>query len=201
MAGFRFDATTHVYWQGTRQLPAISTILRAQHDRGPWFTAEHLARGTAVHAATLAFDLGSSSVQFLTAQLPGEWRGFFTAYVEFRQQAVCRWAALEQPRMHRKYRFAGTPDRVGWINGQLAILEIKTGSPADWHALQTAAQDVLIEKPDRWGVRRRFAVYLAADGRFKLRSHPSAADYLKFFQTLQDFHTQPQELPTEEGRD
>jgi hypothetical protein len=90
---------------------------------------------------------------------------------------------LEEPRGHAALGFAGTPDRVGTLNGRPTILEIKTGTEAGWHGLQTAAQDVLLHRT--YGRYQRKALYLGADGRPRLRSHADSGDYLRFFDALE----------------
>jgi hypothetical protein len=187
---FRFDAERHIYTVGTTEVPAVSTIVKAAHlanggqAGGPWFTQEHRDRGKAVHAATLALDLGSADLSALLVWLKPAWQPFLFAYAEFRKSCRCKWTQMEQPRVHRRLKFAGTPDRVGTLNDWPALLELKTGSPAPWHGIQTAGQDTLM--PSRG--RRRYVVYLSSDGRYKLREHTDSGDYLKFLAALQAYH-------------
>lgn len=186
-ATFRFSSADHTYRLGDRVVPAISTIVRWVHDAsGPWLTEESRARGKAVHAATLELDLGAATADVLQARLAPEWRAFFYAYVQFRESCACRWQQLEQPAVHRRLLFAGTPDRVGTVNDFPALLELKTGTPAAWHPLQTAGQDILLGR--RHGALRRFVVYLRSDGTFRLQRHEDPVDYLRFFAALQSYH-------------
>ena len=179
---FRFKADTHTYFVGTRPVPAITTVLRASGrvKEGPWFKPEHRERGKAVHLATLYFDLG------LKQLVDPRWEGYFEGYVKFARETRPRWRELEQPRLHRKLGYAGTPDRIGFVIHGDAIVEIKTGGVSDWHAIQTAAQDILIGGPAPG--RRRLALYLPGDGEYFLREHKHSTDYLKFFTDLQKVH-------------
>jgi hypothetical protein len=187
---FRFSAETHIYTVGGVIVPAVSTIVQHAHraaggsSGGPWFTDEHRERGKAVHAATLALDQSSLEYDDLLKWLKPAWQPFFFAYFEFRKHCRCQWALMEQARVHRALKFAGTPDRVGTLNDWPAILELKTGSPAPWHGVQTAGQDILMGSRGR----RRYVVYLTSDGRYKLREHTDSGDYLKFLSALQAFH-------------
>lgn len=172
---------------GDTEVPAIGTIVKWARDTtdGPWMKAEHRDRGRAVHAATLAIDLGDSA-QAVMARMPEEWRPFLFAYCEFRQTVAMRWTQIEQPLVHRDLYFAGTPDRVGTMNDVPTLLEIKTGHATTWHAIQTAGQDILIDPHQN--IRRRYVVYLTADGKHRLRRHMDTGDYLKFLSALQRYH-------------
>lgn len=172
---FTFDRATHTYRVGSTAVPGITSIIRrAGLTDEEWASEDALARGTAVHWATLALDLGDEAV------LRPEWLGYLKAWREFRRAVPCAWTELEQPRLARGYGFAGTPDRIGTLRGRPAVVEIKTGGAADWHPLQTAAQELLLGGVP--GQRIRRAVYLAADGRFTVRRHEDPTDYLRFLE-------------------
>jgi hypothetical protein len=180
---FRFDRTTHRYSVGRRAVPGITSVIRAAgHSDYEWVTAEAMRRGTAVHAATLAHDLGDDPL------LPPEWQPYLWAYLEFRRAVRCVWSELEQPRVERALGFAGTPDRVGIVSGRPALLELKTaasGQAVPWHGIQTAAQDMLLGGVR--GQRQRLVVYLMPDGRFRLREHTDPRDYLQFLEALRGY--------------
>jgi hypothetical protein len=187
LGDFRFHASAHVYTVGKVMVPAVGTITKLARTTtdGPWMKDEHRDRGRAVHAATLAVDLGDSC-QSVLARLEPDWRPFLFAYCEFRKGIALRWRQLEEPAVHRELMFAGTPDRVGTINDYPALLEIKTGHATDWHGIQTAGQEILLAS----GALRRYVVYLTSDGKFKLREHINTGDYLKFLTALQSYHEQ-----------
>lgn len=189
---FRFDVERHRYTVGGVEVPAVGTIVRwarvNAHD-GPWMREEHRERGKAIHAASLALDIGAEDADTLLRRLPDAWRPYLQAYVNFRGTGkVFKWRRMEQPYVNRSLGFAGTPDRVGSMNGYAAILEIKTGHETDWHGLQTAGQDILLHRD--WHLRRyrRFVVYLHREGTFKLREHVDSGDYLRFLDALHRFH-------------
>lgn len=175
---FRFHASSHTYIVGDTVVPGITAILQASGRvvGAPWFEETHRERGKAVHAAALALDFGDEP-----APLPADWQPYLDAYVKFREAVKPRWREMEFPRVERHLGFAGTPDRVGEVNGYPCVLEIKTGEAAAWHALQTAGQDLLLGKV---GTRRRLAVYLSKLGRYALREHTAALDYTRFLQAL-----------------
>ncbi len=181
---FRFDRASHTYWRHDRQLPGITTVIRsAGHSDDEWCSLDALARGSAVHAASLLVDLGDEP-----EPLPEAWGGYLRAWLAFRADVPCSWTELEQPRMSEIYGFAGTPDRVGMVMGRPAIVELKTaqsGARVPWHGVQLAAQDMLLD--GRRGLRQRLAVYLLPDGRYRLREYADSADYLTFLSNLQAY--------------
>lgn len=184
---FRFDSMWHTYTVGTRVVPSVGTIVEwaADKSKGPWLRDEYLIRGKAVHRAAMRYDLGESADEVM-ADLALDHRGFFSAYVDFASSVKVVWQQVEQPRVHRTLCFAGTPDRLGFFNGYPALLELKTGHAAPWHPIQTAGQDILTQR--EFGRVRRYVVYLSRSGRFKLREHTDAGDYLRFLDALQRYH-------------
>jgi hypothetical protein len=40
---------------------------------------------------------------------------------------------------HPVLGYAGTPDRIGTVDGHLSVVDIKTGSKQQWHSIQLAA--------------------------------------------------------------
>lgn len=176
---FTFDAAAHRYAVGAVCVPGLHAVLRAggHEEGGGWFTQEHQARGAAVHAATLTYDLTGDVLV-----LPAAWAGYLAAYVALRAALRCRWRWAEHPRVHRRLRYASILDRVGRVNGHPAVVELKTGYPAPWHGVQLAGADGLLPGPT--GVRKRYGFYLGADGRFVVREYTSAGDYIKFHAAL-----------------
>lgn len=167
---------------GRTTLPSITAVLRgaSRTKSGPWFTPEHRERGKVVHAATLVADLGAEPV------IPDQWRPYLDGWLAFTAAVRPKWLELEQPRyrVDLPHPFAGTPDRVGLMNGHPCVLEIKTGRAASWHKYQTAAQDILLGGPMTG--RRRLVCYLPGDGSFSLSEHDSPVDYLTFLDDLRE---------------
>jgi len=179
---FRYDDRTHTYRLGPHVVPAISAVLRHQEvgRSGPWFKDEHRQRGKAVHRACLALDMGERP-----ERLPDEWMAYVEGWRAFTAAVRPRWREMEQPRVHRGLWFAGTPDRVGLVGGP-AVVEIKTGSEAEWHGVQLAAQDLLTRRPGH-PRRRRLSVVLRRDGTYRLHEHDDPRDELRFLQALRRY--------------
>jgi hypothetical protein len=190
---FRFDTAAHAYAVGRVAVPGIHAVLLAcgvEPTGARYYTPEARERGKAVHAATLLHDMGETSVR-----LPDAWAPFFDAYRLFRREAPCRWRRMEHPRVHRRLGYATIIDRWGQVSGRPAVVEIKTGGPAPFHGPQLAGADLLLG-PAR-GLRRRLAVYLRADGSYKLVEYDTAADYHRFLGAVRDYWRGVPDLPRE----
>ena len=203
-----FDVETHTYRLDGRRLPSVTGAIRAAGflDDLTWFgSAAALRRGRIVHALAAAVDdlgwtdplrcpalpVGYTSAPReivvlradgrLAAACPSELVGYFRGYVAFRQMYRGRWSAVERPIARGDLGYAGTPDRIGILNGRPAVLEIKTGTASGWHGYQLAAYDMLDPLPFE---RLRVAVYLPGDGTYKLRTYADGNDRICFLRSL-----------------
>jgi len=172
----RFDAAAHVYTdeQG-RELPHITGILlKAGLVDDTWFTAESSARGRAVHALTTDYDLGILDRSDFTSA----YKGYLQAYARAMEIVRPEWDLIEVPLAHDVLRFAGRPDRIGRMYGLISVLEIKSGAPHPAHQIQTALQALLAAQETGLPAihHARYAVYIRADGKFKLEQHHDADD-------------------------
>ena len=180
-ARLRFSASDHAYHVGSRRLPSITQILAATSGGGacPFYTEETAARGTRIHQATARFDLGAGWGQdLLLTDVPR-----VRAYAAFILALHPVYAEIEQPRWSKRYGFAGTPDRVGhWADGRAFVLDIKTGGPLDDHALQTAAQVLVLDaKPES---HLRYTLHLRDDETYRLLPYKDAQDFPRFLARL-----------------
>jgi hypothetical protein len=172
MPDFRFHAPDHSYWLGTERLPSVTTLLQeAGLVDTRWFTDEARERGTAVHHATAAYDLGALHPDDYTRP---DARPFLLAYVAAMEALRPAWTEIEVPRYSAQHRFAGRPDRLGVTpDGRHTVLEIKTGARAPWHGVQLALQAILWAGETGLAPRahQRLVVYLGASGRFRVVSY------------------------------
>mgnify|MGYP001617977587 FL=1 len=89
---------------------------------------------------------------------------------------------IETPRYNKELRYAGTTDRAIFWRGQNAILEIKTGAPEPWHALQVSGYQGLIT------CGLRLVLYLKADGTWSLVTHTDINDWPIFRSAVGIWH-------------
>jgi hypothetical protein len=192
--GDYFDAATHRYFLGGREVPGVTTILKRAGIIDTTFlnNRDALKRGTAVHMVCQQMDesvnqcgdwLGEDAALLgLVGDSP--LHGYWYAYAQFRRDHAPRYSHVEAGLLHGRLRFGGRADRVcvDLAGKGPAILEIKTGTPADWHGVQLAGYQLLFPTGARW------VVYLKPNGQYDLRRCDKAADYGRFMQALADYH-------------
>ena len=172
-----FQEKTHTYTLNGRELPSVTQILDEAGFIDPtWFTEESTQRGTDVHLLTRFHDDGrfEKSGDLEESLVSSELRGYFEAWKEFRRVSRCKVLAIELMVWHDTLWYAGMLDRLLAFDGHAcALIDIKTGGHAPWHALQTAGYAVCPTAPP---VTARYSVYLRSDGTFKLKRHEDPAD-------------------------
>lgn len=180
MPDIEFDEASHTYSVDGRKLISVTQALEgAGLIDGSWFTPLTTARGEYVHKATELYDQDRLNEDAVDDDM----RGYVEAWKRFRAESECEILAIEERVWNRTWGYAGTLDRVIRLQGVTTIGDIKTGSPAPWHALQTAGYARC--KPDDAVVRYgRATIHLSADGKFKLKTHSDPSDMDAFLAAL-----------------
>lgn len=170
MQVLEFDAALHEYRLGGRVLPSVTQILgdvgfyeRVGMD--PWYAE----RGTAVHEYCQLDDEDDLAEESVTPEM----KGYLEAWRRFRKESKAKVLSIEERIYHPVYGYAGTLDRIVKIGRDEAIVDLKTGSPARWHAIQTGAYAAAKQGKAPY---RRFACYLKDDGSYSLQEHKDRAD-------------------------
>ena len=128
-----------------------------------------MKRGTAVHLATELDDLGEleeSSVDPVVAPYLAGWRRFRT---EMKPQIV----TIEEKVSDQLAGYRGTLDRRVYLDNKHWVIDIKTGSPAPWHAIQLAGYAAVFTPNPRY----RAGVYLPGDGSYRFVEYSDRQDY------------------------
>jgi hypothetical protein len=169
-----FDPTTHEYRVQERLVPSVTKLIKAAGlIDDTWMDEEALARGSIVHQALEYDDQGDLDEGSIDPRI----MGYVEAWRKCRQEMGLEVVANEQKVYHETYRYAGTLDRVVRRAGQLVLIDLKSGSPAAWHALQLA---LYLMATEQWDINRptaRAAVYLEEDGRYKYVEHKDRNDF------------------------
>lgn len=124
--GLVFKEETHQYFLDGKEIPSVSKVLEPLHslvysdDIDSLVLAAAAARGTAIHEATEVIDATGG------AEVPKKWQGYTDAYHSFLKEHNVTWLYTEHQLGSSKYGFAGTVDRIGEIDGNNCILDIKT---------------------------------------------------------------------------
>ena len=163
-----FDQPSHTYRAGGERVISVTQAISAAGlVDGRWFDDYSRDRGTAVHLACELWDKGTLDEDVLdpviVPYLDG-WR-LFTAETG----AVWDMTGIEQMVHSQVYRFAGKLDRIGTVNSRRTLVDIKTGIPQPWTALQLAAYAGAMGE-----LICRMAVHLPGDGKYRITSYKMA---------------------------
>lgn len=197
MTKLEFREESHTYWLGERELPSVSSIL-APVVSFDGINPEVLERKSAIGKAThllcewhdLKVAIDKSSID--DAVLP-----YFEAYKRFCREVKPKWALVEVCDHHRTHGYAGTLDRLGWINKEPWQIDLKTVaqvSPAT--GLQTAAYSGIYAsstanvpvKDNPLANHKRGALQLKPDGSYRLIEFKDPADWPTFLSLLTIFN-------------
>lgn len=161
---FSFDREAHVYSLGDRVLPSVTEILRGAglvDDR--WWTAAAAWRGSAVHLACWYDDQNDLN----ESQLDPTLRPYVDAYRKFKFETGFEPTDIETPLYNDLLGYAGTPDRIGKINGKrLCVPDLKSGASSKVTRFQTVAYTACLPSPRKYV---RMEVRLQPNGRYSLQ--------------------------------
>ena len=152
-------------------IPSVTEILsmiNTGYDKINPAVLEHAAmKGTLVHEWCEEYDYGCED-----EQVPSELEPYCRAYMDFIRDYKPEWTAIESVVytnvMECGDGFTGTVDRIGFINGKLSVLDIKTiASPTSLEHVKVCCQTAAYSIAGNvWG--ERYALYLKPDGKYRL---------------------------------
>jgi hypothetical protein len=180
-----FEPISHRYSLDGRLVPNVTRVIRDLHDFAsvPAGALERKrAIGQALHRAIdldVDGELDPSSIDPNVA-------GYFSAWRSFRSQKSFECYLAECRVASPKYRYAGTVDLVGEMDGKEVLIDAKVSrEPHPAARLQTAAY---LQAAGEMGFlapsTRRFALYLRADGSYSLEPHTGKDDLAVFLACL-----------------
>ena len=193
-----FEPDGHTYSVDGRELMSVTTIIGAAglsaYDMIP---KEHLAfacaRGTLAHKITEYVDAGiydKRSADAITDDVKErygidcDFDGFARAYRAFLERYSPMWELKETALYSERWRYAGTPDRIGVIGGQRYLIDIKSGIDAPTAGIQLAAYAQMFNEivPPKDRIQRKFVLFLRNDGTF---THKEAEETFCGYRTEQ----------------
>ena len=135
-----FDDRKHQYSVNGVVIPSVSEIIGpityTQYSVQQNAVDQAAHRGTTVHALTELYDRGDLEEE---STIASDEALYLMAWIKFLHDYQPKWEFIEMPLACRT--FAGTIDRIGTIDGQLAIVDIKTTSSMDRvHKIALACQ-------------------------------------------------------------
>lgn len=168
MSELTFYDKGHIYMMDGERLPSVSDLCRfisreVYGDAPAWAMEAAAERGTAVHKATEELDKTG------TASIDSDWAGYLEAYRKFLTEHEVEWELIEYPDWNEEYRYAGTLDRYGKVDGVQALVDLKTVSKVQ-KPLYGAGMNLYRMTLERRGraVDRLLILHLKKDGTYKL---------------------------------
>lgn len=166
---FDYDDATHTYRHRKTGAvwPSVTQVIDAAGLRDVrWYDAESVALGLAVHEWAQYIDDDAIMSELTDARiLP-----YVSALRRFVADTGYRTLAREVVVWHDAYTYAGRADWIVTPGVREMMIDIKTGEPARWHAVQTAAY---FEAARACGLLRSplscATLYLRDDGDYQLR--------------------------------
>ena len=174
-----FDEATHTYRVQGKVVPSVTQILKPVVDFS-FVPHEVLANaskfGTAVHLATELDDLRELDESSLDERIVP----YLSAWRTFSKNNNVSWHGIEQRIYNDQFKYCGTIDRVGKVNGKQSVVDLKTSAglyPS--YALQTAAYQRAVNP-----AFDRLVVQLKADGTYQIKKYESPTDWAVFCSLL-----------------
>lgn len=180
-----FNAETHTYTVNGEILKSVTTIIKeAGLIDTRWFNEAACWRGSAVHEAVF-FDIHEDlDVDHLHDIV----RPYVNAWLKFKNDTKFRplKSLCESRCYHPYYKYAGSPDLVGFLNGSIALIDIKTGE-CPTAGIQTVAYSIF---PTIMACSpKRFSLRLRPDGTYRLNPHADKNDLSIFLDALKKVTT------------
>jgi hypothetical protein len=177
-----FDDESHTYrWKG-KVVPSVTQVLQPIHDLSMVpsdVLAAASAFGTAVHRACELYDRRTLDEARLDQSLVPYLRG----WKEFLSDHGTEWTAIEQPLFNQRFGYAGTPDRIGFIDDCPAVLDIKSSAELYPAVGPQLAAYAMAQNPQTGSLMRRYGLRLFPNG-YEMRAYTDATDWTVFCSLL-----------------
>lgn len=196
----QFDEATHTYTLDGVELPSVTRIIRylavdKANNADPNMAMIARERGTLVHQEAMLFDYTNS----FSSDIDSDCAPYLEAYVQFVRDYKPGWELIEHQMGNETLGFAGTLDRFGLIDGEYAILDIKTSYKVDMPSLsaQLAAYMSLLYKeysPAKWDAilekgLNLYGLQLMRNGKYRLYKCDESVGDILFQSCLKVYRT------------
>lgn len=180
MPTFEFKEAEHIYLLDGVIIPGTTKVL-AYHGiiNYEWLDEWYREKGNALHLATELWDREILDEETVDSQIQGR----FDAWKKFRQDTGFEILGIEIPMYHPIYHYGVKPDRWGFLNGKLTLVEIKPATVEKWHILQRAANRAALIASGI-AIQDDINIYLSDNGTYKLSSKSSGRHEANEFFTL-----------------
>ena len=166
-----FDPDKHEYRIDGKVVPSVTHICRilnydvADGNNNKWLRDYAADRGSRVHAYTAAIDYGEE-----LDEVDADCAGYVEAYIRFLRDFKPDWTGIERIVGNERARYAGTLDRMGYMEDRAVLIDIKTGAKLNhaYCAAQLILYDRALSDMGEAEARERLVLQLSRDGTYKL---------------------------------
>lgn len=169
MAKLIFFDKDHQYQVDGDPVPSVSEVLRFVsreiYDSATQYQLNNAAdRGTRIHRATEQID------RFGSCEVTEDIEPYLRAYIQFLRDYKPKWERIEHAMYHPELLYAGTLDRLGVIDGERYVVDIKSTSKVET-PLVTAQVNAYAMMSDTAGmpVSKVAVLQLKKDGTYRFR--------------------------------
>ena len=174
-----FRESDHSYMLHGVSLPSVTQIIAdaGLYGNTSYFTDYSRDRGSFVHKAIEYHLSGELSEETLDPVIVP----YLDAWKRFQSEANYISDLCEERLASNVYRFAGTIDHIGYLDGHFCIIDVKTSVVASAATgIQLAGYEILLSARGA----RRFALHLQDDGKYKLIEYKDRNDRNVFLAAL-----------------
>lgn len=166
----QFDEVSHTYTVSGVKYPSVTQIISNMGLYGDtsFFTDYSRDRGSFVHKIIqwhLSNELDEATIDPVL-------QPYFDAWLKFEKEAAYVSDVCEKAIANETYRFAGTIDHIGHLNGYFCLIDVKTGAHNPATAIQLGGYEILVKHP---GIKR-YELQLMDTGNYKLTEHKNRQD-------------------------
>lgn len=183
MSTLTFDEATHTYYLNGQKVPGVTSVLKPLTDYStvpPDVLQAAADFGKAVHRACELDDLMELDEDTMDPAL----RPYLSAWRKFCADHRVSWLEIERPVHHQSLRYAGTPDRIGDVQGLLSVVDIKTTAELHPSVGPQLAAYANAWSPGAASTMQRIAVQLNGDGTYVAKPYTDPADWPLFCSLL-----------------
>ena len=122
-----FEERKHIYHLNGIQIPSVTQIMKPLSD----MVYESIDSQTLEYAArrgTIVHDAIDNYLEFEIEDVPEEQRGYFDAFLAWKEKENPEIIATERKVYHKALRYAGKCDLLCMIDGRLTLVDYKTSA-------------------------------------------------------------------------
>jgi hypothetical protein len=177
IGGVLFDPVNHIYTHPDSKIRLLSVtdVLKIEGFINPYFFDEaSRVRGSAVHKAVELIERNILNWKTVDPII----QPFVDAYLLFKKETGISIQHSEMSVWNPALNYAGRLDLVGEMGGTV-LIDLKTGSMADWVKYQLAGYWACLDCPKA----KRYGLELKETGKYNLQQFTNPNDY-RLFQSM-----------------